>query len=77
VTRQRPAVHAAVEGAMAEHVVPQAPQLLLSVCSSTHMPPHTDIPDGQAHWPLWQVLPPVQVPQLAPAVPQIENVWLA
>jgi hypothetical protein len=42
VTRQRPRVHAAVEGEIAEHRVPHPPQLLLSVCWLTHVPLHTD-----------------------------------
>ena len=45
--RQRPAVHAAVEGEFAEHASPQAPQLLLLVCLSTHAPLHQDSPDEQ------------------------------
>ena len=57
-------------------MVPQPPQLLLSVCSLTHTPLHTDCPNGQTHWPLWQVPPTAQGPHRAPAVPQVEFVWL-
>ena len=70
-------MHAAVEGEMAEHVVPQAPQLALSVCMLTHAPLHTDCPSGQAHWPFWHVLPLVQAKHVVPAVPHIASVWLA
>jgi hypothetical protein len=75
--RQRPPVHAAVEGEGAEHTMPQPPQLPLSVCSLRHALPQKDSPVGQAHWPLWQVVPPVQTLHAAPAVPHIEVVWLA
>jgi len=77
VTRQRPPVHVAAEGAFAAHELPQPPQFPLSVCSSTHASLHKDHPIGQAHWPLWQVLAPVQVTHLAPPVPHVEIVWLS
>jgi hypothetical protein len=60
---------AAVEGEIAVQASPQPPQLLLSVCSSTHAPAQRESPEGQAQVPLWQVVPPAQAPHAAPGAP--------
>jgi hypothetical protein len=57
-------------------LLPQIPQLALSVCLLTQVPLHRDEPAVQAHVPLWQVWPPVHAPQTVPEVPHIEVVWL-
>jgi hypothetical protein len=62
--QQTPWVHDAPVG----HAFPQDPQLLALVCSSTHAPPQTVSPVGQAHVPLVQTLPPVHA---APHDPQL------
>jgi hypothetical protein len=58
------------------HFALQPPQLAVSVCSLTHVPLHTDCPNAQEHWPLWQVPPTGQALHKTPAVPQVEFVWL-
>jgi hypothetical protein len=70
VTRQRPAVHRAVDGDTAEHTFPHPPQFLVSVCVST--------PFGQVEIsvpvvptkPPELAIPPVPV-RLPPAVPRM------
>ena len=41
----------------------QAPQWLLLVFVSTHCPPQRVCPEGQPHFPLLQILPPLQSPE--------------
>jgi hypothetical protein len=56
-----------------EHVFPQPPQLLLSVCSSTHRPapvPHTTSGAGHTHAPAVQLAP---LAQLIPQPPQLAS----
>jgi hypothetical protein len=55
--------------------VPQVPQLAPSVCLSTQAFPHKDSVEGQAQWPLWQVIVPEQGPQAVPALPHDVFVW--
>jgi hypothetical protein len=62
-------VQAAVEGDVTEHSAPHAPQLALSVCSSTQAPPQKANPRGHMHWPFWQVVPPEQRPQADALLP--------
>lgn len=51
-----------------QHLVPQAPQLLKSVCRSTQPPEHAVVPAGQAQVPLLQTWP---APQVWPQAPQL------
>src|SRR5579883_2645903 len=69
VTRQRPAVHAAVEGGSAEHTTPHPPQSLLSCCTSTHAPAHKDWPGGHTHGAVGHAVPLGQVPHADPSPP--------
>src|SRR5215208_417400 len=48
--------------------MPQPPQLAGSVLVSTHVPPQSVCPDGHAHDPPWQVVPPEQI---LPQEPQL------
>src|SRR5664279_2682838 len=45
LAQQRPRRHSALEGELLEHTIPQPPQLLLSVWSSTQAPLHHRRPD--------------------------------
>jgi hypothetical protein len=49
------------------HAIPHIPQFIASVCVSTHAPPHTTPPLGQAHFPPSHAIP---AGQAAPHAPQ-------
>ena len=51
-----------------EQTCPQAPQLLLSVCSLTHADPQRAVPVGHTHEPLEQSCPRIQA---LPQEPQL------
>jgi hypothetical protein len=56
-----------------QHLLPQAPQLLKSLCRSTHAPEQSVSPLGHPHVPPLQTWP---VPQAWPQLPQLPaSVW--
>ncbi len=52
------------------HARPHIPQLLVSVCASTHAPTHAVRPAGHAHAPLAQTWP---ISQTVPQAPQLSG----
>jgi hypothetical protein len=55
--------------------VVQLPQCTGSVLVFVQVPLHSVVPDGHAHWLLWQVFPPLQTTQLEPQVPLAHTHW--
>jgi hypothetical protein len=53
----------------APQLIPQSPQLALSLWTLVHLPPHSRVPVAHAHWPVWQTRP---LGQALPQTPQLE-----